>query len=79
MDARGRVSLVELQRKIESLGSDLRTVTSRLIEAKASAAQLERVKIPERQALVGYLELMRKIGAGKGKRARLRPKPGEKW
>ena len=69
LDARGRVSLVELQRKIESLGSDLRTVTSRLIEAKAWAAQLERVKIPERQALVGYLELMRKIGAGKGKRA----------
>ena len=69
LDARGRVSLAELQQKIESLSSELRTVTSRLIEAKAWAAQLERVKIPERQSLVGYLEIMRKIGAGKGKRA----------
>ncbi len=69
LDLRGQVSLVELQQKIESLSSDLRTITSRLIEAKAWAAQLERVKIHERQSLVGYLDLMKKIGSGKGKRA----------
>ncbi len=69
LDRRGQVSLIELQQKIEGLSSDLRSVTSQLIEVRAWEAQLKRTRINERMSLVGYLDIMKKIGRGKGKRA----------
>lgn len=68
LERRSQISLIELQEKIERLTYNIREITKRLIETRAWAAQLKRTRLNERQSLVGYLELMKKIGSGTGKR-----------
>lgn len=68
LDQRGQVSMIELQQKVELLGSELRKLTTLLIECRAWSFQIKRTNSAQRQSLMGYLELMKRIGKGTGKR-----------
>lgn len=68
LEKRALNSLVDLQQTIEKLNTQLKRVTRELIKSKAWAAQLKRITLSEQQALVGYLNIVKKIGAGTGKR-----------
>ena len=69
LDRRAATSPEELQRQIEDLRRRLQHVTAELIDRRAWAAQVRRVGLPERQALGGWLQTVKKIGKGTGKRA----------
>lgn len=68
LDRRAQISIVETQRRIENLERTLREVTARLIDAAAWAAQLKRTKFEQRQSLIGWAQIVKKIGKGTGKR-----------
>jgi very-short-patch-repair endonuclease len=71
LDRRGKVSLEDLQHRSERIGKDIRDVTAELIERQAWAAQLRRTErnLQQKQALVGWLDTVKKIGKGTGIRA----------
>ncbi|QRK05241.1 AAA family ATPase [Archangium violaceum] len=71
LERRGRVQLPTLQEQIESKSNELRRTTAELIERRAWAAQVRRTTVRQQQALVGWLDLVRRIGKGTGKRAPL--------
>ncbi len=68
LDRRASVSLEDLQQRSERIGKDIRDVTGDLIERKAWAAQLRRTErnLHQKQALVGWLDTVKKIGKGTG-------------
>jgi very-short-patch-repair endonuclease len=68
LDRRGRISLPELQTRVDKLAVELRRATAELIEKKAWAAQVRRTTSRQQQALVGWLDIVRRIGKGMGKR-----------
>jgi very-short-patch-repair endonuclease len=68
LESRGSRSLSELQATVHELESRLREVTTRLIDRRAWAAQVQRTDLAQRQALVGWLQLIKRIGKGTGKR-----------
>lgn len=68
LERRGSVQLSVLQAKIESLSEDLRRCTAKLIERRAWSAQVQRTTLRQQQALVGWLDIVRRIGKGTGVR-----------
>jgi len=68
VERRVKVSLPALQTKIDRLGPELRRVTAELIERRAWSAQVRRTTPQQQQALVGWLDMVRRIGKGMGKR-----------
>lgn len=68
LERRAHVSLPDLQVAIEKLTTEVRQVTAELVDRRAWAAQLRRTTLAQRQALVGWLDIVRKIGPGTGKR-----------
>ncbi|HZR09952.1 MAG TPA: AAA domain-containing protein, partial [Myxococcales bacterium] len=68
LERRGKVSLPALQARIDRLGPELRKVTAELIERRAWGAQVRRTTSQQQQALVGWLDMVRRIGKGMGKR-----------
>ncbi len=68
LERRGKVSLSALQARIDKLGPELRKVTAELIERRAWSAQVRRTTSQQQQALVGWLDMVRRIGKGMGKR-----------
>lgn len=68
LDRRSQVDLAQLGERIEQLQGRLREVTNELIDRQAWGAQLDRITLSQRQALVGWLLLIKKIGKGFGKR-----------
>jgi very-short-patch-repair endonuclease/DNA polymerase III delta prime subunit len=68
LEFRGKISLHEIQQRIEGLNQALRRETNRLIEVKAWSNQMTKTSTKAQQALVGYLDLIKKIGRGTGKR-----------
>ena len=71
LDRRSGVSLEALQTKSEKLREQLRRVTVGLIDKRAWAAQARRTSSRQRQALVGWLDTIRRIGKGHGIRVAL--------
>ncbi len=71
LDRRASTSLEALQTKSEKLREQLRRVTVALIEKCAWAAQARRTSARQRQALVGWLDTIRRIGKGHGIRVAL--------
>ncbi len=69
LDRRSKMSMEELQDRINWLNRELYQITAELVEKSAWAAQVRRTTIEQRRALQGWREYMRKIGKGKGKRA----------
>jgi very-short-patch-repair endonuclease len=68
LDRRGRVSVRELQDQLARTAQAIQDVTMELIERKAWAAQLRRAEgnVQQKQALVGWLDTIRKMGKGTG-------------
>src|SRR2546429_1325865 len=71
LDRRASVSLEVLQTKSEKLREQLRRVTVGLIDKRAWSAQARRTSPRQRQALVGWLDTIRRIGKGHGIRVSL--------
>lgn len=68
---RAQTSLEELQEAIEKVTNEVRLVTADLIDRSAWAAQRRRTTLSQQQALVGWLDTIRKIKGGTGKRVPL--------
>src|SRR5215472_10609976 len=71
LDRRAGVSLETLQSKMEKLREHLRRVTIDLIDRRSWACQARRTSPRQRQALVGWLDTIRRIGKGHGIRVSL--------
>jgi very-short-patch-repair endonuclease/DNA polymerase III delta prime subunit len=71
LDRRAEASLEGLQSKIEKLRESLRRVTVDLIDRRAWSWQARRTSPRQRQALVGWLDTIRRIGKGHGIRVSL--------
>jgi len=71
LDRRAGISLEALQTKSEKLREQLRRVTVGLIDKRAWSAQARRTSSRQRQALVGWLDTIRRIGKGHGVRVSL--------
>src|SRR5882762_9708256 len=71
LDRRAAVSLEALQTRSEKFREQLRRVTVGLIDKRAWAAQARRTSSRQRQALVGWLDTIRRIGKGHGIRVSL--------
>lgn len=68
LERRSQASLHDMQQTVERLSADLRRVTAELVDRRAWASQVRRTTLQQRQALVGWLDTVRKIGKGTGKR-----------
>ena len=66
LDRRASVSLEVLQAKSEKLREQLRRVTVELIDKCSWSSQARRTSSRQRQALVGWLDTIRRIGKGHG-------------
>jgi len=71
LDRRSSVSLETLQGKSEKLREQLRRTTVELIDKRSWASQARRTSSRQRQALVGWLDTIRRIGKGHGIRVSL--------
>src|SRR6266853_1226774 len=71
LDRRAGVSLEALQTKSDKFREQLRRVTVGLIDKRAWSAQARRTSARQRQALVGWLDTIRRIGKGHGIRVAL--------
>ncbi len=71
LDRRAGVSLESLQAKSEKLREQLRRVTVELIDKRSWSSQARRTSSRQRQALVGWLDTIRRIGKGHGIRVSL--------
>lgn len=71
LDRRSTVSLEALQSKAEKLRAELRRATVALIDKRSWASQARRTSSKQRQALVGWLDTIRRIGKGHGIRVPL--------
>src|SRR6267142_638863 len=71
LDRRAGVSLEALQTKSEKLREQLRRATVELIDKRSWASQARRTSPRQRQALVGWLDTIRRIGKGHGVRVAL--------
>jgi very-short-patch-repair endonuclease len=68
LDRRAGVSLEVLQAKSEKLREQLRRATVELIDKRSWSSQARRTSSRQRQALVGWLDTIRRIGKGHGMR-----------
>ena len=71
LDRRAGVSLESLQAKSEKLREQLRRTTVELIDKRSWSSQARRTSSRQRQALVGWLDTIRRIGKGHGIRVSL--------
>jgi very-short-patch-repair endonuclease len=71
LDRRAAVSFEALQSKSEKLREELRRVTVELIDRRSWSSQARRTSSRQRQALVGWLDTIRRIGKGHGIRVSL--------
>jgi very-short-patch-repair endonuclease len=79
LDRRASVSIDELQNSIERAAAQMQATTIDLIDNLAWMFQARRTSLPQRQALIGWLDTIRKIGKGTGIRApRLRVEAAHK-
>jgi len=79
LDRRASVSIDELQTSIERAAAQVQGTTIDLIDNLAWMFQSRRTSLPQRQALIGWLDTIRKIGKGTGLRApRLRVEAAHK-
>lgn len=64
----GRVSTETIQSLIDQKVEELHRVTAELVYASAWAHQIRRTRLEQKQALNGWVQTMRRIGKGTGKR-----------
>lgn len=68
LEQRSRTSRKDLQQTIKQLNVELQRTTTDLIDRRAWAFQVRRTTRSQRQSLIGWLDTVRKIGKGYGKR-----------
>lgn len=68
LELRNRMSPSELQAQIETLKLELDHLNTDLIDASAWGYQIGRIKREQQQALIGWLDTIKHIGRGTGKR-----------
>jgi len=71
LDRRSGVSLEALQAKSKKMSEQLRRATVELIDKRSWSSQARRTSSRQRQALVGWLDTIRRIGKGHGIRVSL--------
>ena len=62
LERRAAVSLDELQLEIDQISAEVQQLSARIIDCEAWAAQCERTGLQEKQALLGFVQTMRKVG-----------------
>jgi len=67
LERRGSARIQKLQEDVSSHAEALRKVTVELIDRRAWAAQVRRTTLQQRQALMGWLGIVRRIGKGYGR------------
>lgn len=78
LDRRARLDLQAIQRQLEECMQELYDVTLRIVENLAWAHRVEKTTLEQRQALIGWVNTMRRLGKGTGKSApRLRREASE--
>ncbi|MDR4473606.1 MAG: hypothetical protein MRJ92_13520 [Nitrospira sp.] len=60
--------MTELQERLDRTEDELRQVAAQIIEQETWAAQRRRTKLQAQQALMGFVQTIRKVGKGTGKR-----------
>ncbi len=65
---RAQVDVEQIGRRIAELQDKVKRVTNELIDRKAWAGQLRRTNLAQRQALMGWLGIIKRIGKGHGRR-----------
>ena len=68
LERRAAVSMPELQERLDKAECELRSLAAQIIECETWAAQRERTGLQAQQALMGFVQTIRKIGKGTGKR-----------
>src|SRR5437870_6071526 len=68
LERRAAVNMTDLQERLERTEKDLREIAAQIIERETWAAQCERTGLQAKQALMGFVQTIRKIGKGTGKR-----------
>lgn len=69
LERRAAVSMTNLQERLNQTEDELRRLAAQIIEHETWAAQRERTKLSAQQALMGFVQTIRKVGKGTGKRA----------
>ena len=67
LNRRQQVSLNVLQQTVAQTDSQLQQATAELVDKRAWAAQVRRTSLTQRKSLIGWLQIMRRIGKGTGK------------
>ncbi|MBI3781929.1 MAG: AAA family ATPase [Deltaproteobacteria bacterium] len=68
LERRASVSISDLQERLYATQNELRSLAAEIIEHETWAAQRERTMLQSQQALMGYVQTIRKVGKGTGKR-----------
>jgi very-short-patch-repair endonuclease len=68
LERRASVSISDLQQNLQKTQEELRGLAAEIIESETWAAQRERTMLQSQQALIGYVQTIRRIGKGTGKR-----------
>ena len=69
LEKRASTSMDELQDKLDAADREIQQLSARTIDCETWAAQCERTGLKQKQALLGFVQTMRKVGKGTGKRA----------
>ncbi len=68
LERRASISMTEIQERLAKTEDELRHLAAQIIEHETWAAQRERTGLQVQQALMGFVQTIRKIGKGTGKR-----------
>ncbi len=68
LERRASVSMTDLQERLSATQDELRSMAAQIIELETWAAQRERTNLDAQLALMGYVQTIRKVGRGTGKR-----------
>ncbi|MEZ6044266.1 MAG: AAA domain-containing protein [Planctomycetaceae bacterium] len=71
LNRRSEINIDELITSIERTKDQIASVTIQLIDRRAWAKQVERTNLRQRQSLIGWLDTVRRMGKGHGKRVEL--------
>ena len=69
LERRAAISMDELQDRLYKMELDAPQLSAHIIEHETWAAQCDRTGLEQQQALMGFVQTMRKVGKGTGKRA----------
>ena len=71
LERRAAVSMPEIQERLDKTDDELRRIAAQIIENETWAAQCERTDLSARQALMGFVQTMHRIGRGTGRQSRV--------